>query len=206
MNTIETWIVAHQAFLLLLWPIVTAAASLICKVLDETSRGHAFLSTLAGLGVDIPKIIDAIGRLISPPPPPPGGNSTDNSDDKTEPRMKPPASHRQRFAMVAALSLALASLTVGGFAAATSGCKNFNPQPPPNTPADVTGAIDCVTTALLSNGDIGQCILTYGPALIADAIQTLLHSQFAKDHPELTPIMKDRLLTVKRQIDAGVVQ
>lgn len=199
MNAIETWIVAHQVVLYL---SLTAVSSLAYKALDETTRGHAFFSTLAAFGVDIPKILEAINRFVQPPSNG-GGSTIDNSNDKTAPRMKPPTSQRQRFAMVAALSLALASLTVGGFAATTTGCKNFTPQPPPNAPADVTGAIDCVTTALLSNGDLGQCILTYGSALIADALQTLLHSQFATSHPELVPLLKDRLFTVRCQVDAG---
>jgi hypothetical protein len=80
MNVIQTWLVAHQALaamLILFWPTLTGLASLGVQLLDATSRGHAVLSFLAAIGVDIPKIIDAIGRMITPPsskpPSPPAG-------------------------------------------------------------------------------------------------------------------------------------
>jgi hypothetical protein len=75
--------------------------------------------------------------------------------------------------------------------------------PPPNTPADVEGALSCVTAALLTGGgNIDACVLKYGPALVADVIQTLLHSVFAKGHPELIPTMQTHLAGLKAKMAA----
>jgi hypothetical protein len=71
MTAIEAWITAHQMLLLILWPTVTALASLVYKALDADTRAHAVFSFLASIGVDIPKIIDAVGRMITPPNSPP---------------------------------------------------------------------------------------------------------------------------------------
>lgn len=48
---------------------------------------------------------------------------------------------------------------------------------PPNTPADVQSALDCVAAAVLAGTGLADCILKYGPALIADALQLLLNSK-----------------------------
>jgi hypothetical protein len=67
MTSIETWIAAHQMLLLILWPTLTGVASLVYKMLDADTRAHAVFSFLASIGIDIPKIIDAVGRMITPP-------------------------------------------------------------------------------------------------------------------------------------------
>lgn len=54
-----------QGWILIGWPVLTALSSLLVKVLDKTSWGHAFFSALAGLGIDLPKTLDAIKRMLS---------------------------------------------------------------------------------------------------------------------------------------------
>lgn len=71
---------------------------------------------------------------------------------------------------------------------------------PPNTPADISGAEECVTTALLTGGGIAAvagCVVTWGPALVADALQMLLDSSFATAHPELVPAMRSKLTELR---------
>lgn len=70
----NAWIAAHQAMLLLVWPLATALASLAYKTLDANTRAHAIFSLLASLGIDLPKLWDAFGRALaggSKPTPPP---------------------------------------------------------------------------------------------------------------------------------------
>jgi hypothetical protein len=82
------------------------------------------------------------------------------------------------------------------FGGSTLAC---NKPLPPNTPADVSGAVECVTTALLTTGIAGvaSCAITWGPALVADALQMLLASSFAASHPELVPAMQAKLTELR---------
>jgi hypothetical protein len=119
---------------------------------------------------------------------------------------KPPAAPRKRLDWSNSRALGIVSVclsvfgTVGLGTLAASGACSKPLVPPPSTPADVEGAIGCVTAALLSAGDLASCILQYGTALIADVLQTLLHSAFAKDHPELVPAMQTHLAALKAKV------
>lgn len=53
-------------YVVVAWPIITAVASLIYPLLDETKWGHAALSFLAALGLDLPKLFNALQRLFGP--------------------------------------------------------------------------------------------------------------------------------------------
>ena len=53
-----------QQYLPLIYPLVTALASLIYPVLDKTTWGHAAFSFLASLGLDLPKVWGALIRLL----------------------------------------------------------------------------------------------------------------------------------------------
>jgi hypothetical protein len=79
------------------------------------------------------------------------------------------------------------------------GLQGCNKPLPPNTPADVSGAIECVTSALLTTGipGLSGCVITWGPALVADALQILLASKFATEHPELVPAMNAKILELR---------
>jgi hypothetical protein len=57
-----TW----QAWVLFLWPVITGLASLGAAALDKTTVGHAVLSFLASIGLDLPKLLDALKRALSP--------------------------------------------------------------------------------------------------------------------------------------------
>jgi len=84
-------------------------------------------------------------------------------------------------------ALALGTLTV-------SSCKTLGPLPP-NLPTDVASAVSCVATALISGGSaLAGCEVQFTPALIADALQILIHSTFGAQHPEAIPVMQARLL------------
>lgn len=53
-----------QMFLPLLYPLITAIASLIYPVLDKNKYAHAFFSFLAALGIDLPKVWSAVVRML----------------------------------------------------------------------------------------------------------------------------------------------
>ena len=79
----------------------------------------------------------------------------------------------------------------------TTSCAAFQ-NAPPSTPADIENAVACVTAAVLSGSNLGGCIAQYGPALVADAIQMLLHSkQFTAEHPELRGTLEARKAELK---------
>ena len=69
------WIQNHWVWVVLLWPILSALASLVYGRLNEYPRWHAFFSLMAAAGIDIPKILDAVGRWINRSPPSVGGHS-----------------------------------------------------------------------------------------------------------------------------------
>jgi hypothetical protein len=69
------WIQANQAMILIAWPILTAIFSLAYKALENNPRAHAIVSILSALGIDLPKLWDALGRLISGNPPGGGGTA-----------------------------------------------------------------------------------------------------------------------------------
>jgi hypothetical protein len=94
----------------------------------------------------------------------------------------------------------IGAVVVAAAIASTSAC---NKPLPPNTPVDVTNALDCVVSALLTGNPaaIAGCIVTYGPALVADALQMLLASpQFAVEHPEAIPLAKAQLQIAQQKL------
>jgi hypothetical protein len=122
------------------------------------------------------------GVVIGSKPPPPAA-----SRGKVGFTMKP---------LMFILTLLIA-LPTAGLIAATTACTGKPIVVPPNAPTDVENAISCVTGALLSGGDLTACITQYGPALVADALQILIHSTFGKEHPELLPKMQAKLVAMK---------
>lgn len=64
------WLSLHQVLVLcFIWPVVSALCSLAYTKLDEYPRAHAFLSALAAAGLDLPKLLVMVRRLLTPPPP-----------------------------------------------------------------------------------------------------------------------------------------
>jgi len=82
-----------------------------------------------------------------------------------------------------------------GSAVALGSLEACHPGPiPPNTPADVLNALACVVPALISGGTaIDACAISSTPALVADALQILIHSTFGAAHPDLIPRMTERM-------------
>jgi hypothetical protein len=168
------WISAHQALLLILWPSVTALLSIIYKLFDQNTRAHAFFSFLAAIGVDIPKVIDALGRLFGGG----GGGATTNGGAKKSVGEHPTPPTNFFARKTAELMLVLSFCSAG---VACSLLQNL----PPDTPSDVTGAFDCVLQAVLAAQPVAPCIEKYGPKLVADALQALMDSpSFAAAHPD----------------------
>jgi hypothetical protein len=78
-------------YLPLLYPLLTAIASIIYSQLDRTSRGHAIFSFVAALGVDIPKILQTMQRTVTPGVPVPTASAQDPILKSTAPPPPPPA-------------------------------------------------------------------------------------------------------------------
>lgn len=53
----------NAAMMLLLWPLVSGAASLLYGFLDRYPRWHAVLSALAKAGLDLPALLDDLRRI-----------------------------------------------------------------------------------------------------------------------------------------------
>jgi hypothetical protein len=60
------WVLAHPVLAI---AVTTGIASLVYKKLDAYPRWHAVLSLLAGMGLDLPTILDAIRRFYTGSPP-----------------------------------------------------------------------------------------------------------------------------------------
>jgi hypothetical protein len=168
---------------------VLAAWTAVCSVLSLLNKYglskfwpngaravSAVLSILPGhIGNAIEDIQAIINDIQSPPAPP----AATNGGTQQKPPSKPPAPVATRLGAVGMLVTALG----------VTGCS----KPiviPPNTPADIEGALACVTAAILAAQPLDDCLTKYGPALVADAIQTLLDSKkFQTDHPDLTPVL-----------------
>ena len=60
-----SWLKDAAPTILLAWPVITAAISLIYNLLDGVPRVHAALSILVKAGLDLPGMLDAIRRLLS---------------------------------------------------------------------------------------------------------------------------------------------
>jgi len=59
------FVTAHATLIALLWPAVTALASLGYTLAESNPRMHAALSFLAGIGIDLPKIWAALTRMLT---------------------------------------------------------------------------------------------------------------------------------------------
>lgn len=73
MTTIVSWVHANPDLFVVLWTALTAVLSLAARALSAFPRVHAALSLLSALGIDLPKILDAVKRLLTgevPPAPP----------------------------------------------------------------------------------------------------------------------------------------
>jgi hypothetical protein len=161
----------NKYVLMAVWPNGARAVSAILSILP----GH-----LGNLIEDVQAIIaDVKGGGTTPPVGPPGPPGPQGPAGPPG----PPAALRVGFGV---LTVAVALSGVLSVA-----CGTFQPNIPPNTPADVEGAIACVTAAVLSGSGLGECLAKYGPALVADAIQMLLNStQFKSEHPDLVPVLE----------------
>lgn len=175
------WIQAHWFLVVLLWPLITALASLLYGRLDHLPRWHAFFSLLAGMGFDIPKILDAIGRWINrtPPAPPMAGGL----NPPPLHRSAPPINRRVGFGLV------LAGL-------AGSGCM---------PPANVTNGFGDLAACVLANYSDWKTLLAkcsaYTLAEIEAAIQWLLADpKFRAAHPDAIEPLQERLSNVRSQM------
>jgi hypothetical protein len=201
---IFAWITAHQALMLLAWPALTAVASLIYTQLDKDTRIHAALSFLASIGVDLPKLWDALGRLLT------GGNGgggsatavkTPASPDIYTPQDEKHESVSSLFAFVADYFAGIA-ICVFVSASVVVGCLQKPIVVTPSTPGDVGGAIACVVADVIASKPVDDCITKYGEALVADVLQSLTHSQsFADEHPEAIAYTRMQLKTVRLQAE-----
>ncbi len=68
LSNVLTWTHAHAFEILMLWPLITAIVSLFYKKLDSYPRVHAVLSSLVAAGLDLPKLLDALKRVLTGAP------------------------------------------------------------------------------------------------------------------------------------------
>ena len=175
--SIVAWLQANQTLVILAWPTITALASLAYTQLDKNTRIHAFLSVLASAGIDLPKLWEALTRLVVGGQPPSAGGGTTSG-----------VGHGGIAA--ACLVLMLTPL----------GC-NKPIVVPPNTPADVENALACVAQAVVVGQPVDPCVVQYGPVLVADALEILLDSeQFQNEHPEAIAFVKQQLHTTLTKV------
>jgi hypothetical protein len=122
------WITAHQVLLIAMWPLLTAVVSLFYKQLDAIPRVHAALSVLTALGIDLPKLWEALGRVITGNPPASGGPGTGGktTEEKAKETMtfpKKPAVMRIAQALAMALFCAFVPIATGTvLAVSLAGC------------------------------------------------------------------------------------
>ena len=170
------WITAHQALMLVLWPALTAAASLAYTQLEKDTRIHAAFNVLASLGIDLPKLWDALGRALTG-----GGGATPTATAPVTPAKTP-----SKPPTMLARSV-FGSFIVGYVVVLLIACSGKPPVAPPNTPGDVGAAVACVMTDMIAGNPPTDCVAVYGEQLVADALQILLHSKnFGEEHPEAT--------------------
>lgn len=157
-----------QPYVLLAWPVVTALASLAYTALDKTSRGHAFLSGLASLGLDLPKLLDALRRLVA------GSGKGGGSVTSLTPTAKPPtppvppaAARMMRrrgildFVRPLAAAIAIALPIVGP--CALVGCKTLFPNGG-TVAGDVTDLITDLGTVIQTAETLWPVVATFIPA------------------------------------------
>jgi hypothetical protein len=172
------------------WTALCATVSLINRWLiapnfPKVGRGvSAALSILPGhVGQLIADIKAIIADIQGAPPASPNASAP----VIPEAPKAPPANTRNRLGLAGFGAAALFAFQTMAFGVATQGCGGTLPTivTPPSAPTDITGAVTCVTAAVLAGGSIQPCIDKYGQALINDAIQTLLDSkEFAAAHPD----------------------
>jgi len=179
MTAVFAWITAHQALMLVLWPALTAAASLAYTQLEKDTRIHAVFNVLASLGIDLPKLWDALGRALTG-----GGGAAPTAAAPVTPAKAPskPPTMLARRAITYSLAFAAAFYLL-------TACGIFSKPAnvPPNTPGDVGAAVACVMVDVIAGNPPTDCVALYGEQLVADALQILLHSKnFGEEHPEAT--------------------
>jgi hypothetical protein len=123
------WITAHQVLLIAMWPLLTAVISLFYKQLDQIPRVHAALSALTALGIDLPKLWEALGRIVTGNPPASGGPGTGGktTEEKAKDTLtfpKKPAVMRLALAFAAALYCCAVPLVTGASVSACAGLLN----------------------------------------------------------------------------------
>lgn len=185
MTLITAWIV--------LWPALTAAASLGYQALEHDTRGHAVLSALASLGLDLPKLWDALGRMLT------GGGSGGGGGDSTStqtPPKKPQTPSEpldsNHFSWVE-FGAAFAWASVFTVVMAVAGCSKL-PAVAPSTPSDIKAVVDCVMADVIAGHPVDDCEQKFGPVLVEDALQSLLDSNvFSDEHPEATAYTRAQL-------------
>ena len=175
---------------LLVWPIVSALVSWLYTKTESIPRLHAFFSLLAGFGIDLPKILTALQKLITGAPANPQLGSFKHPHEELKPvfvsgnvdevdaKMQPPGSNqgKQGFARVEILvgaSFVVASGMLIGFMCSQPGCAQAIPAVVPAIPA-----VACILEDIFA-GSVAKIAADCGTD-IETVIATLLKSSDPK--------------------------
>jgi hypothetical protein len=162
------WIKDNQALVLMAWPVLSAVFSIVYTQLDKSSRWHAFFSTLAGLGIDIPTIWEAFGRLIKGNTPGGGGKVAEMPGHVAKKDLPPVPPDRVAFSALRKSGVfMIACLALCG----CSGCSWL--QSPQGVATIKTGVDLAICVLNHSQEPIPQIVTDCGAAAASDVIAIL---------------------------------
>lgn len=153
------WIQEHQAWFLVAWPLLTAVFSVGYKYADSVPRIHATLSILSALGIDLPKLWDALGRLFTGNPPSGGGKLTELPGPMIKGNFPKPPPDNAAFSMLRKSGVFAIALTL-------CGCNGSGTIPPNVVQGGIAGIETAICIMNVARKDAGK------PAgqVVADAI------------------------------------
>lgn len=182
LSSIYAWLSAPVHFLIW-WPIFTGLASLGYTALDSTSFGHKALSTLASLGLDLPKLLAIVKSFFG------GGGSPDTTTKTQVPQMPSKGTSVLRYGMAFVLGCAL----LAPAAVMISGCLGAKGA------ADTGALVTCVLAQVNSGQDnfediasacgadaVSEVVDIISAILLAEqgdgGVTSALHDKLAKVH------------------------
>jgi hypothetical protein len=181
------WITAHQVLLIAMWPLLTAVVSLFYKQLDTIPRVHAVLSALTALGIDLPKLWEALGRIVTGNPPASGGPGTGGktAEEKAQaPKANPSSFPKAPAAMRIAQALAMAVFL--SFVTMTTGCAAWW-QEFQNNPGQAIGQFISYVQSFLQ---------------AAQSIWTMIMPLLGTNAPSANALFNDAMVTANNSLAA----
>lgn len=190
MVNIVSWVQANPILFTALWTVLTAAVSVAVRALDAFPRAHAVLSLLAGLGLDVPKVLDALKRILTGGPPQGGEGGG-----------KATLGNAVKVAPLGCLAFACALLVLPGCGLLKSSA----------VPTDLENDFACVVgeinRGITSVDQIEQACLPGQAQTVIDIIDALLGSaEFARKHADQVPALHRDVVRAKVELAKGPPQ